>query len=201
MLIITAFGATAMAAPQRVPASISLECKFDMNSKNWGGSKYKIKDFSTDGCSCFPDGLMWGNKSEWLVCCEAHDIAYWAGHGNEETRSFADEELFQCVKEKTYDYFAKLVWSGPRGASWFNTGKIVPSAFRWGYGWPFVVGVGTVLSDQQRMSIAQKLPTIIPSIEKRRIKNNYPPLTTEDKQRLQNKISELFDSLGYPDRD
>jgi hypothetical protein len=159
----------------------------------------EIRPFTTDGCSRFPDGLFGSYKGLWLICCELHDISYWAGHGNEQTRSYADNELGQCVDKKTNGWLGDVVWSGPRMAKWLNTGKAMPSSYRWGYGWPFVTGSGFNLNEEQRISIGKNLLTIVPAIEKRRKTEGFPPLTQEDRSRLWNRISELFTSLGLAD--
>ena len=158
-----------------------------------------IQSFTTDGCSRFPDGLFGKNNGLWLICCEIHDIAYWAGHGNEETRVLADEELRQCVNKKTNFILGAIVWSGPQMAKSLNTGKTLPTTYRWGYGWRFVTGLGMNLNEEQRISIGQNLSTIIPAIEKRRKVEGFPALTKDDRNQLWKKISELFTSLGLAD--
>jgi hypothetical protein len=35
-----------------------------------------LKDFTSDGCSLFPDGTII-NRAKWCECCLRHDIAYW----------------------------------------------------------------------------------------------------------------------------
>ncbi len=82
-----------------VPDESILRLKIDYEARN-AKSSNEIYPFTTDGCSRFPDGFF-GKKATWLICCEIHDIAYWAGHGNIEARDQSDKELRECVKEKT----------------------------------------------------------------------------------------------------
>lgn len=37
-----------------------------------------LDDFSSDGCSQFPDGTF-TQENLWCDCCITHDIAYWQG--------------------------------------------------------------------------------------------------------------------------
>ena len=54
-----------------------------------------ISDFTSDGCSLFPDRSLI-DESDWCDCCLVHDIAYWKG-GTEEERLAADLALRECV--------------------------------------------------------------------------------------------------------
>jgi hypothetical protein len=90
----------------------------------------ELKDFTSDGCSLFPDGTLMG-KDEWCECCFEHDIAYWQG-GTEEQRLLADLALRECVLEKTgSEELAELMFQGVRagGSPYFY------NWYRWGYGW------------------------------------------------------------------
>ena len=91
-----------------------------------------LKDFSSDGCSLFPDQSLITNK-DWCDCCFDHDLAYWRG-GTEEERELADLELMECVMEKTGDEtLAELMYQGVRlgGSPYFY------NWYRWGYGWNY----------------------------------------------------------------
>ena len=91
-----------------------------------------LSDFTSDGCSLFPDRSLI-DESDWCDCCLVHDIAYWKG-GTEEERLAADLALRECVLEKTGDeVLANLMFEGVRmgGSPYFNTW------YRWGYGWSF----------------------------------------------------------------
>ncbi len=92
----------------------------------------KLKPFSSDGCSLFPDKDYQNNKS-WCQCCVVHDEAYWKG-GTDSEREAADKALKACVLEKTGDAnLAELMYVGTRagGSQYF------PNWYRWGYGWPY----------------------------------------------------------------
>lgn len=85
-----------------------------------------LEDFKTDGCSFFPDG-RYGH------CCIAHDYAYWKG-GTVGDREAADEQLRTCVLETTGSFLLpKLVYMGVRIAA----SPLLPTSYRWGYGWPY----------------------------------------------------------------
>ena len=41
-------------------------------------SAAELRDFTSDGCSLFPDGDI-KDRALWCDCCLAHDISYWRG--------------------------------------------------------------------------------------------------------------------------
>lgn len=43
----------------------------------------RIGDFTSDGCSLFPDGNL-RDRTLWCECCFRHDIAYWQGEKKED---------------------------------------------------------------------------------------------------------------------
>ena len=91
-----------------------------------------IREFSTDGCSRFPDRSMISNH-DWCHCCVVHDLAYWRG-GSAKERLVADESLRECVERSTANpALADVMYAGVRagGGPYFFT------SYRWGYGWPF----------------------------------------------------------------
>ena len=91
-----------------------------------------LKPFASDGCSAFPDGTI-EQKQLWLSCCISHDKAYWQG-GTYEQRKTADLALQQCVASVGHPHIAQLMLAGVRvGGS-----PYLPTAFRWGYGWPYL---------------------------------------------------------------
>ena len=149
----------------------------------------EIYPFTTDGCSRFPDGGK--KRALWLICCEVHDVAYWAGVGGEKGRAKADEDLYTCVSKRTNRAFGSLVWSGPRFTP-LNTSRLFPSEYRWGYGWPFVLGTHIPLNTLQKESIRQNLNTVFPAVEARRSQNKFPPLTQEERSELAERIKRLF---------
>jgi len=92
----------------------------------------KIKDFTSDGCTLFPDKSLITGK-DWSCCCLRHDIAYWKG-GTEEDRLQADRKLKACILKKTGNAeLAEMVFQGVRlgGSPYFY------NWYRWGYGWKF----------------------------------------------------------------
>jgi len=90
----------------------------------------ELSDFSSDGCSLFPDRSLIDAK-DWCDCCFEHDIAYWQG-GTRAQRLAADERLRDCVLAKTDDrLLAEAMFQGVRmgGSPYFK------NWYRWGYGW------------------------------------------------------------------
>jgi hypothetical protein len=92
----------------------------------------QIDDFTSDGCSLFPDHSLI-SEEDWCDCCLEHDIAYWMG-GTKEERLAADIALRECVLEKTGNAeLAEVMYHGVRmgGSPYFYTW------YRWGYGWDY----------------------------------------------------------------
>jgi hypothetical protein len=95
---------------------------------------WRLAPFATDGCSSFPGGDPF-DPVRWQHCCVAHDRAYWAG-GTYDDRWNADVALKECVAETGADWVADLMFEGVRvGGS-----PYLPTPFRWGYGWPWIIG-------------------------------------------------------------
>lgn len=92
----------------------------------------EIADFTTDGCSLFPDGKA-SQPTLWQHCCVAHDQAYWPG-GTKEERAAADDALKTCVAATDSKITSAFMWLGVRVAG----GPQWPTKFRWGYGWPYL---------------------------------------------------------------
>ena len=91
----------------------------------------KLKPFTSDGCSSFPDGTYQQNQL-WLECCKEHDFAYWQG-GTYQQRLDADKALEKCVAKVGEPEIALVMLAGVRvGGTPF-----LPTTFRWGYGWPY----------------------------------------------------------------
>lgn len=94
--------------------------------------KVEIREFTTDGCSRFPDHSLISSH-DWCHCCVAHDLAYWRG-GTAEERVGADEQLRDCVEKTTRNRaLADVMFAGVRagGGPYFYT------SYRWGYGWKY----------------------------------------------------------------
>ena len=95
-------------------------------------SDSNLSQFSSDGCSLFPDSSLI-TKDDWCSCCFRHDIAYWQG-GTYEERQAADLRLKNCVADKTKnETLATLMYEGVRlgGSPYFY------NWYRWGYGWNY----------------------------------------------------------------
>jgi hypothetical protein len=110
-----------------------------------------INEFTSDGCSLFPNGTM-KDRTLWCDCCFNHDIAYWRG-GSEEERTQADKTLRECVSERTGDKaLAEVMYEGVRvGGS-----PVFPTWYRWGYGWKYGRGYKPLTKEEQNQ-VAIKL--------------------------------------------
>jgi hypothetical protein len=95
------------------------------------GHADELKPFVSDGCSSFPDGTP-RNQTLWLNCCVRHDLAYWKG-GTYQERLGADLALEHCVAQAGEPDIAKLMLQGVRAGG----SPLLPTPFRWGYGWSF----------------------------------------------------------------
>lgn len=109
----------------------------------------KIKPFTSDGCSAFPDGTI-AQQQLWLACCVAHDLAYWQG-GTYQQRVQADQNLRQCVEQVGEPTIAVLMLAGVR----VGGTPYLPTPFRWGYGWPYPRGYKAVSAAEQHIIQAQ----------------------------------------------
>lgn len=113
--------------------------------------KAGISDFSSDGCSLFPDRSLI-NNDDWCGCCFAHDIAYWKG-GTEEERLAADIALRDCVLEKTgNEDLAAIMFEGVR----FGGSPYFYNWYRWGYGWNYQRKY-KALSEKEQKRVDEKL--------------------------------------------
>jgi len=103
----------------------------------------RIKPFTSDGCSAWPDGTL-VQKELWLRCCTEHDRAYWQG-GTWEERKTADRALRDCVASVGEPEVAAIMLAGVRvgGSPWW------PTSFRWGYGWEWLRGYKAVTTKEQ----------------------------------------------------
>ncbi len=110
-----------------------------------------LADFSSDGCSLFPDRSLIDTK-DWCECCFEHDIAYWQG-GTEAQRLAADEQLRDCVLAKTGDpILAEAMFQGVR----FGGSPYFENWYRWGYGWNDGRKYQALTLEEQRM-VTEKL--------------------------------------------
>ncbi len=150
-----------------------------------------LADFKTDGCSGFPDGM--GTRS-WLICCELHDIEYWAGVGGVTGKEEADNNLHQCLSERDEAFLSWLMPFGVRVAEPANFTKLGNTSFRWGYGWNFILGKSE-LPKGYFSYVEKKLDTILLGLEQYRFQTGKPQLTPEELQRINSKIESLAGKL------
>lgn len=111
----------------------------------------KLADFTTDGCSMFPDGTN-EKPTLWRHCCVEHDFAYWQG-GTYQERKLADKDLRLCLAEVELPSIGTMMEIGVRlgGSPFF------PTPFRWGYGWPYLRGY-KALTDKEMSQVTEKTP-------------------------------------------
>ncbi len=112
---------------------------------------HTLKDFTSDGCSLFPDRSLI-NNDDWCDCCLEHDIAYWQG-GTKAQRLKADQKLKKCVLKKTGDaVLAEAMYQGVRvgGSPYFY------NWYRWGYGWSYERKYQALTLEEQRQ-VSDKL--------------------------------------------
>ena len=106
-----------------------------------------LRDFTTDGCSLFPDGDAEDSR-RWRDCCVTHDMAYWRG-GTAEERKSADASLRECVLARTgRQTLADEMYCGVR----FGGMPLFPTPFRWGYGWGYGRGYAPLKPDEQQQA-------------------------------------------------
>ncbi|MFT5837346.1 MAG: hypothetical protein ACI9ZV_000851 [Candidatus Azotimanducaceae bacterium] len=111
----------------------------------------ELADFTSDGCSLFPDRSLIDAK-DWCECCVEHDVAYWQG-GTEAQRLAADETLRDCVLAKTDDpILADVMYNGVR----FGGSPYFYNWYRWGYGWNDHRKYQELTLEEQRM-VSEKL--------------------------------------------
>lgn len=112
-------------------------------------SQPRLRPFTTDGCSLFPNGTS-DEKDLWLNCCEKHDYQYWKG-GSKEERLKADLALRDCVAAVGKPEVARLMLKGVRAGGT----PYLPTPFRWGFGWPYLRGYKQ-LTDAEKKLVEEK---------------------------------------------
>ncbi len=105
-----------------------------------------IKNFTSDGCSLFPDSSII-LEMDWCDCCFEHDKVYWRG-GTELERLDADILFRDCILEKTSNKgLSEIMYKGVRSGGspyFFNW-------YRWGYGWPYDRKYTTITEDENKL--------------------------------------------------
>ena len=108
-------------------------------------------DFTSDGCSLFPDGTV-ADRAKWCDCCFEHDIAYWRG-GTQDERRAADARLKECVLDRTKNAaLAEMMYLGVRAGGH----PAFPTWYRWAYGWQYGRGYEP-LTDEERRQTDERL--------------------------------------------
>lgn len=108
------------------PAAHRLEDEAIRECRERRGGAQPPASFTTDGCSWWLDG-------DWVECCVTHDRAYWCG-GTFAERMDADRRLAACVRERGG---SALLATLMRGGVLVGGAQVLPTSFRWGYGWPY----------------------------------------------------------------
>jgi hypothetical protein len=116
-----------------------------------------LRDFTTDGCSLFPDS---SSDACWADCCVAHDRTYWRG-GTAAERKQADAALRDCVAQLGRPTLAGLMYRGVR----IGGMPLWPTWFRWGYGWGYGRGYEPLKPAEQCRAdeLAAQAPEAIPA--------------------------------------
>tara|TARA_Y100000590_G_scaffold470711_1_gene668228 strand:- start:83168 stop:83734 length:567 start_codon:yes stop_codon:yes gene_type:complete len=126
-----------------------------------------IADFSTDGCSSFPNGRHFGTKKEWIHCCYIHDVDYWYG-GPEDLKKKADEELNKCVSKAQSESLGFIMDVGVTIG-----GKPGLTSWRWAYGWNYLIKYES-LNEEQEKSLSSKIITVAETFLKLKDGLTYP---------------------------
>ncbi len=92
-----------------------------------------INDFSSDGCSCWPD--KWLKKVNLYPACFKHDLKYWAGYpGEDKARLIADAELMiDVIAPDRCDgpvYLGRMMFEGVQ----IGGRESLKMSFSWGFG-------------------------------------------------------------------
>ena len=110
-------------------------------------STHALRDFTTDGCSFFPEGDAEA-PGLWSDCCVSHDMAYWRGGTADERRS-ADGMLRNCVLARSgRQDLADRMYRGVR----ISGGPWLPATFRWGYGWGYGRGYEPLTAEERQQA-------------------------------------------------
>ncbi|MCF7969752.1 MAG: hypothetical protein K9L22_01115 [Methylococcaceae bacterium] len=128
----------------------------------------ELADFSSDGCSQFPDGTF-AQQDLWCDCCITHDIAYWQG-GSRQQKKQADAALRQCVLQKTDNsLLADTMYYGVT----LGGSPVFPVWYRWGYGWRYGRGFQS-LNQYEQQQVTDKLQQYVVSMPYSSCDFDYP---------------------------
>lgn len=106
----------------------------------------RLKPFSTDLCTHYPNYSKDGTLRPYSQCCLMHDLEYWVG-GTQTERKQADRNLKHCFKSLGYDMRSRLVFEGVR---------IFGKPY-WGYAWTDLKPSYWELTPDQRLRILESL--------------------------------------------
>lgn len=113
-----------------------------------------LHDFTSDGCSMSPDGVVVLFSTAYVPCCVEHDVAYWQG-GTKLDKLTADLKLKSCIKSRSNSFVAEIYYRGVR----MGGGASLPTSYHWGYGWEKNRGYAQ-LSTQDRALVEEKLSQV-----------------------------------------
>ena len=112
----------------------------------------EVTEFTTNGCTLFPEGTL-SRPKQWEHCCTEHDLFFWAG-GTKDERDAADLGLRDCVAATGAQYIARLMYTGVRAGyrSPIRLGKQ-----SWGNAWHGTRVPYTKLNEVETAEILQSL--------------------------------------------
>lgn len=146
----------------------------------------QLDNFSSDGCSQFPDGTLF-DQNLWCNCCIEHDIAYWQG-GTQQQKKQADHALRDCVFNKTHNkLLANIMYLGVTVGGL----PIFPTWYRWGYGWRYGRGFQS-LNHFEKQAVNTKLQDyLLSTTHSSGFCHFEHPITAKIKQTIQQLIVKL----------
>ncbi len=130
--------------------SIGLCANIQASASIHANANPKLKPFTTDGCSSFPDGTL-SQPTLWRHCCVVHDIDYWMA-GENSIRLNSNSALGICVNESlNHNYEFPFGLAMAIGTNLGGSQKL-PTSWKWSYGW-----TGTKKKIDSKTIIAEKL--------------------------------------------
>jgi hypothetical protein len=134
--------------------------------------RHKQRKIPTSNANALLDHGTGEHKALWQECCTAHDLAYWQG-GSYQQRLQADRQLQQCVTKVGQKDIARLMLAGVR----VGGTPVLPTSFRWGYGWPYPRGYRDRSGNRSKHSYSDcqsNSAAVLPNINVERLR---PPVT------------------------
>ena len=119
----------------------------------------RLAPFQSDGCTSFPDGPR-EDPERWCFACDHHDFTYWKG-GTFADRLDADRQLKEDIKGTGHPLAASVAFAGVRvGGS-----PLLPTPWRWGYGWKQFPRSYRNLSDEELALVKKETPAALEKIK------------------------------------